>query len=47
MIYALNRQILPSLWHVQVMIDLIQIMVVTLKQASFLLSKKPRCPFIN
>jgi hypothetical protein len=37
MIYAFNRPILLSLWHVQARINLIQIKVVTLEQASFLL----------
>jgi hypothetical protein len=47
MIYAFNRPILPLLGPMQARIDLIQIKVVTLEQASFLLSKKPRCPFVN
>ncbi len=45
--YALNRSALPSLWHVQEGINLIKIEVVTLEDAGFLFSKKPRCPFIN
>jgi hypothetical protein len=45
--YVINRPTLPSLWHVQVGTNLIQIEVVALEEASFLLLKKPRCPLIN
>ncbi len=45
--YALNRPTLPSLWPVQKRIDLTQIEVVALEESSFLLSKKPICPFVN
>jgi len=43
----LNRPTLFSLWHVQEGIDLVQIEVVALEEAGFLLLKKPRCPLIN
>jgi hypothetical protein len=45
--YALNRPTLPSLWLMQERIDLTQIEVVALEEASFLLLKKPICPFVN
>jgi len=44
MIYALNRLILPSLWHVQVGIDLIQIKVGTLEQTIFCSQKSQDVP---
>ncbi len=45
--YALDRPTLPSLWLVQVGTNLTQIEVVALEEVGFLLSKKPRCPFVN
>jgi hypothetical protein len=36
--YALNTPTLPSLWHLQERIDLIQIEVVALEEVGFLLS---------
>jgi hypothetical protein len=45
--YALNRVALLSLWHVQEGTNHIQIEVVALEEASFLLSKKPKCPLVN
>ncbi len=45
--HALDRLILPSIWHVQVETNVNQIEVVALEDASFLLSKKPRCPLGN
>jgi hypothetical protein len=45
--HAFDRPTLPSLWHVQEGTNHIQIEVVALEEVSFLLSKKPRCPFIN
>jgi len=45
--YALEKPTLPSLWPMQEGTNLIQIEVVALEEASFLLSKKPKCPFIN
>jgi hypothetical protein len=45
--YAFDRPTLLSLWHVQARINLIQIEVVTLEEASFLFLKKARCPLVN
>jgi hypothetical protein len=45
--YALDRLALLTLWLVQERKNLIQIEVVVLKEAGFLLLEKPRCPFIN
>jgi hypothetical protein len=45
--YALDRLALPSLWPMQVGINLIQIEVVASEKVGFLFSKKPRCPLIN
>jgi hypothetical protein len=45
--YALDRLALPSLWLKQEGLNLTQIEVVALEEAGFLLSKKPRCPFVN
>jgi hypothetical protein len=45
--YALDKPTLHSLWHMQAKIDLIQIEVMALEEASFLLSNKPKCPLIN
>jgi hypothetical protein len=45
--YALDRLALPSLWHVQIGTNLIQIEVVALEEVGFLLLEKPRCPFVN
>jgi hypothetical protein len=45
--YAFDKLALPALWHVQEGTNLIQIEVLTLEEDGFLLSKKPRCPFIN
>ncbi len=45
--YALDRLALPSLWCVQVGTNLSQIEVVALEEVGFLLSEKPRCPFVN
>jgi len=45
--YAIDRLVLPSLWHVQEMILLTQIEMVALEEASSLLLKKPKCPLIN
>jgi hypothetical protein len=44
---ALDRSSLPSLWPMQEGTNFTQIEVVVLEQASFLLSEKPRCPFVN
>jgi hypothetical protein len=44
---AFDRPTLLALWHVQEGIDIIQIEVMALEEASFLLSKKPRCPLLN
>ncbi len=45
--YALDRQVLPSLSHVQAKTNFDQIKVVALEEASFLLSEKSRCPLVN
>ncbi len=45
--YAFDKLALPSLWHVQARKNFNQIEVVALEEASFLLSEKPKCPFIN
>ncbi len=45
--YAFERPTLPSLWTMQEGTNLIQIKMVALEEASFLLSKKPKCPFVN
>jgi hypothetical protein len=45
--YAFNRPTLLSLWHVQEGTNLIQIEVVALEEASFLLLEKQKCPFLN
>jgi hypothetical protein len=45
--YALNMPTLLSLWHAQKGTNLIQIEVVALEEASFLLLEKPKCPFVN
>jgi hypothetical protein len=45
--YAFDRPTLPSLWLVQEGTNLTQIEVVALEEAGFLLSEKPRCPFVN
>jgi hypothetical protein len=45
--YAFNRPILPSSWLVQARRNLTQIEVVALEEVNFLLSKKPKCPFVN
>jgi hypothetical protein len=45
--YAFNRPTLPFLWLVQARKNLIQIEVVALEEASFLLVEKPRCSFVN
>jgi hypothetical protein len=45
--YAFNRLALPSLLLMQVRTNFIQIEVVALEDASFLLLEKPRCPFAN
>jgi hypothetical protein len=45
--YAFDMLALPSLWHVQKMTNLIQIKVVALEEVGLLVSKKPRCPFVN
>jgi hypothetical protein len=44
---ALDRLALPALWPMQEGTNLIQIEVLVLEEVCFLLSKKPRCPFIN
>jgi hypothetical protein len=38
---------LPSIWLMQVGINITQTEVATLKEASFLLLGKSKCPFIN
>jgi hypothetical protein len=45
--YALDKLALPSLWHVQARTNFTQIEVVALEEAGFLLSEKPKCPFVN
>jgi hypothetical protein len=45
--YGLDRLALLALWLVQEGIDLIQIEVLALEEVGFLLSKKPRRPFVN
>jgi hypothetical protein len=45
--YVLDKPTLPSLCPMQARIDLIQIEVVSLEEASFLLLEKPRCPLVN
>jgi hypothetical protein len=45
--YALNKQALPSLWHVQAGTNIIEIKVVALEEANFLFLEKPRCPLVN
>jgi hypothetical protein len=45
--YPFDRPTLPSLWHLEVETNLIQIEMVTLEKNGFLLSQKPRYPHIN
>ncbi len=45
--YAFDRPTLLALWHLQEGTNLIQIEVLALEEAGFLLLKKPRCPFVN
>jgi hypothetical protein len=45
--YAFDWPTLPSLWHMQAWTNIIQIEVVALEEAIFLLLEKPRCPLIN
>jgi hypothetical protein len=45
--YAFDKPTLLILWLVQEKIDLTQIEVLALKEASFFLLEKPRCPFVN
>ncbi len=45
--WTFDRLALPSLWHVQLGINLTQIEVVALEEFGFLLSKKPRSPLVN
>jgi hypothetical protein len=40
--YALDKPTLPSLWPMQARTNF-----TTLQEAGFLLSKKPKCPFVN
>ncbi len=45
--YAFDRPALPSLRLMQEGTNLIQIEVVALEEAGFLLLEKPRCPLVN
>jgi hypothetical protein len=45
--YAFNRPTLPFLWLVQARKNLIQIEVVALEEASFLLSEETKWSFVN
>jgi hypothetical protein len=44
---AFDSLALPALWPMQEGTNLIQIEVLVLEEVGFLLSRKPRCPFIN
>jgi hypothetical protein len=45
--YALDRPVLPSLWHVQARTNVTQIEVMALEEASFLLFENPKCPLVD